>query len=171
MSVDGMPLSIGLEGFFNYEKPEARLHASREKNVPEDLFYKVTMCSHVRRDLYVSPQGNVLPCMSMVGGPIEQQFPNMLRTPLESILDQRSLYMDIVGFTIKDFMDHHPECRTCRYRTKCCGGCRALAVRDHPTDYLAKDLTTCEYYLGGWMERKNQLLRSLQNSGLIPITF
>ena len=165
---DGMPLSLGLEGFFNYEKPDAWLHASQEKGVPEEMFHKATMCGHVRRDLYVSPQGNVLPCMSMVGGPIEQQFPNMLKTPLEDILDRRSLYMDITGLTVKDFMDHNPECRACEYRTKCCGGCRALAVRDHPTDYLAKDLITCEYYRGGWMERKNRLLRSLQDRGLIP---
>ena len=158
---DGMPVSIGLEGFFNYEKEEDKLHAVQEKNLPEDLFKKANMCGHVRRDLYVSPQGHILPCMSMVGGPIEQQFPNMFETPLEEILDKKSLYMDIIGFTVADFMEHNPECKECEYRTNCCGGCRALAVRDHPTDYLAKDLVTCEYFKGGWMEKKNELLRKL----------
>ena len=42
--------------------------------------------------------------MSMVGGPIEQQFPNMLKTPLEEILDKDSVYMDIVSFTVEDYM-------------------------------------------------------------------
>ena len=158
---DGMPISIALEGFFSYEKGESYLHAVSEKDIPEDKFAKATMCGHVRRGLYVSPQGNVLPCMSMVGGPIEQQFPNMLKTPLEDILDNDSLYMKIVSFTIKDFMDHNPECRECEYKTHCCGGCRAIAVRDHPTDYLSKDLITCEYYKGGWMKRKNDLLKSI----------
>ena len=158
---DGMPLSLALEGFFSYEKGESYLHAVSEKDIPEDHFGKATMCGHVRRGMYVSPQGHILPCMSMVGGPIEQQFPNMLTTPLEDILDNDSLYMRIVGFTIKDFMDHNPECKECEYRTHCCGGCRAIAVRDHPTDYLAKDLITCEYYKGGWMKKKNDLLRSL----------
>ena len=45
--------------------------------------------------------------------------------------------------------------------TACCGGCRALAVRDHPTDYLAKDLYTCEYFKGGWKEKKEALLKSI----------
>lgn len=158
---DGMPLSIGLEGFFSYEKPEEKLHSIHEKDIPEEYFGKATMCGHVRRDMYVSPQGNVLPCMSMVGSPIEQQFPNMFETPLEEILDRKSLYMDMIGFTVKDFMEHNPECKTCEYRTKCCGGCRAIAVRNHPTDYLAKDLVTCEYFKGGWMNKKNDLLRKL----------
>jgi len=119
------------------------------------------MCGHARRELYVSPRGNVLPCMSMVGGPIEDQFPNMLETPLEEILDDGSYYMNAINFRVIDFMEHNPECRTCRYRTECCGGCRAAAVFADPDDYLAKDPVTCEYYLGGWMEKKNELLRRL----------
>ena len=156
-----MPLSIALEGFFSYEKDRSMLHAISEKNIPEEVFKKATMCGHVRRGMYVSPQGHILPCMSMVGGPIEQQFPNMLETPLEDILDNDTLYMKMVSFTIADFMEHNPECKSCEYRSACCGGCRAIAVRDHPTDYLSKDLITCEYYKGGWMEKKNKLLKSL----------
>ena len=158
---DGMPLSIALEGFFNYEKGPSMLFSMSEKDIPEDKFRKATMCGHVRRGMYVSPQGHVLPCMSMVGGPIERQFPNMLETPLEEILDNDTLYMKIIGYTIADFMEHNPECRECEYRTHCCGGCRAIAVRDHPTDYLSKDLITCAYYKGGWMKKKNDLLKSL----------
>ena len=99
--------------------------------------------------------------MSMVGGPVEEQFPNMLETPLEDILDRDSLYMDIVNFRISDFMAHNPECQACEYRTACCGGCRAIAVRDHPTDYLAKDPVACEYFKGGWKDKKDEVLRSI----------
>ena len=69
---DGKPLSIGLEGFFNYEKGEEKLHSIQEKNIDESDFGKALMCGHVRRGMYVSPKGNVLPCMSMVGGPIPE---------------------------------------------------------------------------------------------------
>ena len=158
---DGMPLSISLEGFFSYDKGDSAIHPIFEKDIPEEKFAKATMCGHVRRGMYVSPQGHILPCMSMVGGPIEQQFPNMLKTPLEEILDNDSLYMEIVSYTIADFMDHNPECKECEYRSACCGGCRAIAVRDHPTDYLSKDLLTCEYYKGGWSKRKYELLKSI----------
>ena len=158
---DGKPLTLGLEGFFFYDTDKKKLAALHEKNIPETDFPKALMCGHVRREMYVSPKGNVLPCMSMVGGPIEEQFPNMLDTPLEDILDQDSLYMNIVNFRISDFMAHNPECQTREYRTACCGGCRAIAVRDHPTDYLAKDLIACEYFKGGWKDKKDAVLRSI----------
>ena len=158
---DGKPLTLALEGFFLYDKEREKAAAIYEKDIPEERFGKATMCGHVRRSLYVSPKGNVLPCMSMVGGPIEEKFPNMLETPLEDILDRDSLYMDIVNFRISDYMEHNPECRECGYRTSCCGGCRALAVRNDPADYLAKDPVACEYYKNGWKDRKDALLKRL----------
>ena len=161
---DGMPLTLGLEGFFDYDKDREETASFSDKSIPEESFGKALMCGHVRRGMYVSPKGNILPCMSMVGGPIEEQFPNMLETPLEDILDKKSLYMDINNLRISDYMEHNPECRTCEYRTLCCGGCRALAVRDHPTDYLSKDLYTCEYFKGGWKDKKDELLRSITSA-------
>ena len=119
----------------------------------------LSMYENVRPD--VSPKGNVLPCMSMVGGPIEEQFPNMLKTPLEDILDGKSTYMTITSARVGDFMEHNPECGICEYRSDCCGGCRAIAVRDHPTDYLSADLDTCLYFKGGWKEKKDALLRKI----------
>ena len=158
---DGCPMSISLEGFFNYDKKLNQFGAFQEKDIPEKDFGKKLMCGHVRREMYVSPQGNVLPCMSMVGGPIEEQFPNMLETPLEEILDKKSLYMDITNLRVSDYMEHNPECKICEYRENCCGGCRALAVCDGGTDYLAKDKIVCEYFKGGWKEKKDALLKSL----------
>ncbi len=158
---DGKPISLGLEGFFNYEKQLETSGSYNEKNIPEQNFSKTLMCGHVRREMYVSPKGNVLPCMSMVGSPIEEQFPNMLETPLEEILDSNSLYMEIINFRVSDFMQHNLECQACPYKSNCCGGCRAIAVRDHPTDYLAKDLITCTYYKGGWKEKKDALLKRI----------
>ena len=160
---DGKPVSIGLEGFFSCDVPDGKPYALHEKNIDVKLFPRAQMCGHVRREMYVSPQGNILPCMSMVGGPIEQQFPNMLKTPLEEILDKDSVYMDIVSFTVEDYMKHNPECRKCEYKKDCCGGCRAIAVRDHPTDYLAKDLDTCKYYRDGWKDKKEKLLEEILN--------
>lgn len=158
---DGMPVTLGLEGLFNFDIPDERLRAFNEKDIPEEYWGKVTMCAHVRRGMYVSPKGNVLSCMSMVGTPIEDKFPNMLETPLEEILDKSSVYMDIINYRISDFMEHNPECKSCEYRVDCCGGCRALAIQQYPDDYLAKDPYTCEYFRGGWKEKKDELLRRL----------
>ncbi|MBP5261874.1 MAG: radical SAM protein [Clostridiales bacterium] len=161
---DGCPMDIGLEGFFNYDRSgqnDKSMFSANEKDVPDDAFGRVMMCGHVRKNMYVSPIGNVLPCMSMIGMPIESQFPNMLETPLEEILD-KSLYMHIVSFSIKDFMEHNPDCAACEYKNKCVGGCRAFAIRTTPDDYLGKDMWTCEYFKGGWMDKKNKLLEEMK---------
>ena len=57
--------------------------------------------------------------MSMVGSPIEEQFPSMLEMPLEDILDKQSADMDIVSFRISDYMEHNQECAECEYRCAC----------------------------------------------------
>lgn len=159
---DGCPLTIDLEGFFNCDRNSGgKAYSALEKNVPGEAFSKVLMCGHVRREMYVSPQGRVLPCMSMVGMPIEDKFPNMLETPLEDILDKDSLYMDITSYHVSDFMESNPECRTCEYRNDCCGGCRSIALRYEPDNYLGKDLITCDYYKGGWKAKKDALMKSL----------
>ena len=155
---DGCPLSLSLDGFFVHDNSSNRLLSPIEKDIPEESFSKALMCGHVRRDLYVSPQGNVLPCMSMVGGPMEEQFPNMLEEPLEEILDEGSFYMRAIDFRVSDFMEYNSDCKSCEYRTACCGGCRAQAVMAHPGEYLSIDPVTCEYFRGGWMEKKNLLL-------------
>ena len=157
---DGKPMPIGLEGFFNCDPPKMAAVSYHERNIPEERFSKSTMCGHVRSGMYVSPQGRVLPCMSMVGTPIEEQYPSLLETPLEEILNE-SFYMDIINSRISDFMAHNPECASCEFRSSCCGGCRAVAVRDGSTDYLKPDLITCAYFRDGWKAKKDALLKSL----------
>ena len=49
----------------------------------------------------------------------------------------------------------------CRVNSKCGITFRrwAIAVRDNPTDYLSKDLLTCEYYKGGLGEEKVRAIK------------
>ncbi len=56
--------------------------------------------------------------------------------------------MNIVNHRVSDYMAHNPDCRTCEYRTECCGGCRAVALQGGSTDYLGKDPVACEYFRG-----------------------
>ena len=76
--------------------------------------------------------------------------------------------MDIVNYRVSVFMEHNPECMTCEYRTLCCGGCRAAGTSsgtgDHPADYLAKDELTCKYFKDDWKEKKDELLRKINQS-------
>ena len=73
--------------------------------------------------------------------------------------------MHMVDLRVSDFMDHNPECKTCEYSKFCAGGCRAVAVTQHPDDFLAKDLWSCEYFKGGWRDKKDALLKELAEKG------
>jgi radical SAM protein with 4Fe4S-binding SPASM domain len=156
---DGKPCSIGLEGFFNCR--DSKAGSDFVKYGKEEKFGKQLMCGEVRRTMYVSPTGNVLSCMPMIGTPIEDQFPNMLKIPLEEILDSDSLYMTFSNYRVSDYMAHNADCRECEYREMCCGGCRAVAINTSPDDYLGKDLNTCEFFRGGWKKKVDELLKSL----------
>ncbi len=150
-----------MEGFFHYDKSRQRERAVNEKDIPESEFGKSLMCSIVRTSMYVSPQGNVLPCMSLIGMPIEAQFPNLLKTPLEDILNDSSYYMKTVNLRVSDFMEHNRECRECEYREACCGGCRTMALNTYPEDYLGRDMHACEYFKGGRKDKKDALMKEL----------
>ncbi len=75
------PVRIGLEGPFDYEYDKGALSCNERNIEPED-WPRAVMCGRVRGSIYVSPQGKVLPCMTFMGTPMEEKFPNMLETPL-----------------------------------------------------------------------------------------
>ena len=158
---DGMPLSLELEGLFRYDKRTGRIGSSFVHSGDETGFEKTLICGHMRRNLYVGPDGTVLPCMSMSGLPGEEDFENLLETPLEAILEKGSKYMDFCDVRVSDYMKLHPECRTCHYRTQCLGGCRAIAASETGGDIMAKDPYACEFFLGGWKEKTDELLARL----------
>lgn len=159
---DGMPVSLSLEGMFNYENRTGKFSSWFDKNINPERYAKTAMCAHVRREICVDPKGRVLPCMSLCGTVMEDRFANMLETPLEDILDGSSFYTEAVSYTISDFVNHNPDCAECEYLRQCCGGCRAIALRDHPDDYLARDLSVCEFYKGGWKTKTEKLLNEIR---------
>ena len=84
----------------------------------------------------------------------------MLEQPLEEILED-SYYWRFADTRVSEFLDHNPECGTCQYRGECCGGCRSLALGSDGLDYLTPDQDACLYFKGGWKEKKDALLASL----------
>ncbi len=155
---DGMPISLELEGMFRYDRHTGRVSSGFVHSGDEARFERTLMCGHMRRNLYVGPDGRVLPCMSMSGLSGEEEFENMLEIPLEAILESESRYMTFCNLRVSDFMKLHPECRTCHYRTQCLGGCRAIAAAEAGGDILAKDTYACEFFFGGWKEKTDEFL-------------
>ena len=148
---DGAPLSLMLDGMFAYMRDEKKYFVPFEHNCAEGDEAHQLLCAHIRRELYISPQGNILPCMSMAGTAIEKQFPNIFQTPLREILST-SEYMRYADGRLDAYLRHNAECRSCMYRLRCCGGCRASAVGSSGKDYFAPDLRACSFFQNGWAD-------------------
>jgi len=178
---EGRYLSLQCEGFFmaysdSYLNNEERINDScmiepnesddinkekyrffMDREVDEEKILNCDACESLRKNFYVGPSGNVVPCMGLDGTPAVKNLPNMFETPLKDILTE-SEYINAVNATVKDVIDHNPECGDCEYRFKCCAGCRAMAVGDDGDDYLAMDKRTCMMAKEDWTGQIKSLI-------------
>ena len=148
---DGIPLSVQFCGFLEFDK---------EKKIITIPFRKFTgvagaddayACGAVKTSMYISPQGKILPCMSLGGTAIDSLFDSALEKPLSEILSD-SYYRDMCLLKMKDCIEHNEKCRDCKYKLMCGAGCRACACGETSTDYLGIDEETCLFYKHGWYE-------------------
>ena len=157
---DGSPLTLVMEGMFVFDSNDKSAYSMFEKDCPKERFPYAFACGQMRRQLYVSPEGNVLPCMSMIGTEVEPLFPNMRETPLKEILEH-SYFEEVSGMTLQDYMNANQECNECEFRERCCGGCRANAPSLGTGGCYAKDPSACDYFKQGWYKRKDALFKEL----------
>ena len=147
---DGAPLNLMLDGVFAYSKDKQVSFIPYERGGAGENAR--LLCPHIRRELYISPQGRVLPCMSMAGSAIERGFPTMPETPLRDILCD-SDYMRRADLRLEDYLMHNADCAECEYARRCCSGCRASAIGCDGTDYLARDKRACTFFREGWADK------------------
>ena len=156
---DGAGLDLMLDGLFAWNVREGRCFIPFERGGGAEPS-ACLLCAHVRRSFYISPEGRVLPCMSMAETAAAEDFPSLLETPLREILS-RSEYFERSDLRLSDYLAHNPDCAACPDRLLCAGGCRALALGEGGRDYLAKDLWACRYFRDGWRERMHACLARL----------
>ena len=159
---DGMPLrSVRFSGMFAYQNGKFGL--PRVHGDVTDCCSRALLCSSMRSTMYLSPDGYVLPCISMSYNEASTQcFPNVSEVSLSEALSD-SAYMRFIISTAKDYFEHNPECRACAYAKLCAGGCRGSAsVASHGEKLMGKDPFACWYFLGGYYDRARELIERLQ---------
>ena len=158
---DGMPLAIQLGGFFSaspgrperYDIPLAKGNCDPEKNC---------ICGHARMVMYISADGRALPCMSLSGMDIQEQFPLITEIGLSNCLTD-SFYMSFIDRRASDYLSLHPECRTCEYVSYCLGGCRASALESNGgTDLMGRDEACCRMFREGYAARTIELMKRIR---------
>lgn len=101
-----------------------------------DKCLKQTVCGHARQVMYLSPEGRMLPCMSLSSYDIQEEYPLVTE-----------------------------ECGACEYAKICAGGCRASALCYDKTDIMAPDRAACLIFCEGYGKRLEEVLKGLHMDG------
>ena len=152
-----MPLSIMLGGFFSADPYDKDSYDIPSYHYPMDPG-KCVVCQHARLIMYISPEGRLLPCMSLSASDIQQEFPNILEKGLLSCLDD-SYYMDFISTRASKVFEHNSECSDCEYKVYCQGGCRAGGLEySGNSDVMYRDESCCKLFKDGYAARIIKLM-------------
>lgn len=155
---DGKPLSLMLGGFFQTSRNSESYTIPMFK--PEMNLDTFCVCGHARNHMYISPEGRALPCMSLTGMDIQQNYPLVLEHGLRSCLSD-STYLDLITKKAREVINHNERCKECEYANRCCGGCRASALETYPNDIMAIDEAACLIIKGGYVDRINEVMKEV----------
>ncbi len=149
---DGSPISLQLGGIFICDKGEKEWNCLSQKYDGGDGCLNKTVCGHARNNLYLSPEGRMLPCLSLTSCEVQYDYPLATEIGLKQGLTD-STYMSLIDTRLKDFFEINKECGSCEYAKVCAGGCRASSMICGGTDIMATDYAACEIFKGGWGKR------------------
>lgn len=166
---DKSPMNIQMESFFAYDKASGHYMIPAESSCGERELRFTPACRTVHNNLYISPKGSVLPCMSFAGSALEEQMPNIIETPLKEILSN-SEYTRLLDKRLGYILDRDPKCHECKFKLKCCAGCRAMAMIGGSDDYFARDSITCKLFCEGWIDRINETAGKYWEKGFAAVT-
>lgn len=115
------------------------------------------LCGAVRKSIYITPEGRLLPCMPMTSAPRadQEKFPLIRDIGLQKGLSD-SFFMEYVDSRIADLLAVNKECAACPHRYKCGGGCRANALLGGDHDLMGTDRTLCMLWNEGYVEKIRQ---------------
>ncbi len=160
---DGMPLSVQFCGLLDFNKEERVIRVPYNKFGGGKEAVKGFACGSVKSGMYISPQGKVLPCMTLGGTAIDSKFDSILEKPLKEILSD-SYYKDVCFLKMGDCIKHNEMCHDCRYRLLCGAGCRAKACGETSTEYNGIDEDACHFFKSGWYEKAREFIEKYRDS-------
>ena len=149
---DGMPIMINLGGAFECNKHGSKYSIPFVRNFDSDEeLQSHLICSMARYNVYISAEGQLMPCLGYSAAANAKEFPNILEIPLKEALSE-SLAHDIMMCRMKEYFARNEKCRSCEKRLQCAGGCRVNAMTGGK-DNLSIDEDACKLHLGGYEQR------------------
>jgi len=158
---DKLNMSATFTGLWSWDSAtrKSRIVPIRQKCGAKDW-----TCDIVRYNGCLSPEGYLLPCMSMIGTAIQKKFDSIYDKPMRELLSD-SAYTRASLTKVSDVVDANEECRDCIFKYECGAGCRGCAVGETGTDFFAINKETCHLFKAGWVEK----LKELNNKFTAPV--
>ena len=142
------PFNLQIAHYYVYEKGLDKAYAPAFSGENSEKALKLPLCSCMRQHPYLLPDGTLMPCMPLANCGIDNQMPNLLKTPLVEVLQPGSVLYALSDMRLGDFLENHAsECRKCEYKYTCKGGCRACAKQCG--NIYGADTQMCQYFKAG----------------------
>ena len=148
---DGMPLNLILGGVVYLHKNSVQYEILAKRYSGTEKCLNHHLCGAARYACYITPEGRLLPCISMTSCKEQELFPLVQDIGLKQGLSD-SFYMDMVDSRVKDLLAANSECAACKYRYLCGGGCRAIAL-SQTGNLMGCDSSQCLLWKEGYTER------------------
>ncbi len=138
-----------------------------------DGVYRPTapVCEGNRTMMAVTCEGDVAPCLQMCGEltPFDLRFDSLRERRLADILKEGK-WLDAVCTNLYALHEKSEACSGCEWFSRCCGGCRALAMlhgveKGRGPDYFGADPLACLFFKGGWYALVKERLNEYQYVG------
>lgn len=158
---DNKPLSLFLGYIYSYSKD------NMQYMIPSDMKAKSLddfTCLTARNNIYISPDGRLLPCMASTSLKEEylEFFPSLLKKEMIEIL-QDSEYLSFIDMRLLELYEQNQTCYDCNNKMFCKGGCRIQAMAFHNGNKFECDDILCNFYKKEYRNKVIEMIEKLEN--------
>lgn len=114
------------------------------------------VCLSVENTCYISDEGRLLPCITVAGSPLEQDFPKLTENTFEKCMNSPA-YRRFLSLRTEELVRRNPECAACEYLPLCGCGCRGNPV-SRAGDLYGIDRERCLFFRHHWPEKIRQVM-------------
>ncbi len=109
------------------------------------------ICTIAEDNVYITDEGRLLPCMTLIGMQNEKDFYSLASHSLGECVGAPA-YRNMLNLCADELLRHNPQCKACEYFSCCGGGCRGIAYSKSGNQY-GLDRDVCSVFRDRWLEK------------------
>lgn len=149
---EDLPISIKLYPLFLYDYKSKGFAFMPNTFCSAETQQTTLSCRNFETSFCISPSGHIVPCFTMLDTDFaNKKMPCLFDTPLKSLLKD-SEFAHCRECTVSYILEHNDECKNCKYKYICGGGCRNEALSE-TGDFYGKAPKLCKVFKDGYYEK------------------